>query len=72
MDERGLDSPRTAPRSQGPAADVGECAAAPGPVVQDRHDARAEEVLGMKEYVGQDETLLETVDALLELEKTWS
>lgn len=31
---------------------------------------RAREVLGVKEYVGQDETLLETVDVLVELEKT--
>ena len=33
---------------------------------------RAREVLGVKEYVGQDETLLETVDALVEIEKTWA
>ncbi|KAI1791395.1 NAD-P-binding protein [Ganoderma leucocontextum] len=33
---------------------------------------RAREVLGVKEYVGHDETLLETVDALLDLEKTWN
>ena len=42
----------------------------PGPL--SKIDAtRAREVLGMREYVGQDETLLEAVDALLELEKTW-
>ena len=33
---------------------------------------RAREVLGLTEYVGRDETLLETVDTLLELEKTWN
>ncbi|PIL25659.1 hypothetical protein GSI_11409 [Ganoderma sinense ZZ0214-1] len=33
---------------------------------------RAREALGVKEYVGKDETVLETVDALLELEKTWN
>ena len=33
---------------------------------------RARGVLGVKEYVGQDETLLETVDTLVELEKTWT
>ncbi len=32
---------------------------------------RAREVLGLKEYKGAEETLLETVDALLEIEKAW-
>ncbi|KAI0773253.1 NAD-P-binding protein [Trametes elegans] len=32
---------------------------------------RAKEVLGVKEYVGWEDTLLETIDALLDLEKTW-
>lgn len=32
---------------------------------------RAREVLGIKEYIGAKETLLETIDALLEVEKTW-
>ncbi|KAM5541060.1 hypothetical protein V8D89_005371 [Ganoderma adspersum] len=42
----------------------------PGPLSK-IDTTRAKDVLGMKEYVGQDETLLEAVDALLELEKTW-
>ncbi|KAM5541055.1 hypothetical protein V8D89_005366 [Ganoderma adspersum] len=42
----------------------------PGPLSK-VDTTRAKEVLGVKEYVGQDETLLETVDALVEIEKTW-
>ncbi|KAI0353741.1 NAD-P-binding protein [Trametes cingulata] len=45
--------------------------ALPGPL--SRIDTtRAREVLGMKEYVGWEDTLLETVDALVEAEKTWA
>ncbi len=43
----------------------------PGPLSK-VDTTRAKNVLGLKEYVGQDETLLDTVDALVEIEKTWN
>ncbi|OSD04728.1 NAD-P-binding protein [Trametes coccinea BRFM310] len=43
----------------------------PGPLAK-VDTTRAAEVLGMKEYVGLEETLLETIDALLQVEKYWN
>ncbi|KAI0333881.1 NAD-P-binding protein [Cubamyces sp. BRFM 1775] len=42
----------------------------PGPLSK-VDTTRAREVLGMKDYVGWEDTLLETIDALLEVEKSW-
>ncbi|RPD52972.1 NAD-P-binding protein [Lentinus tigrinus ALCF2SS1-7] len=44
--------------------------ALPGPL-STIDTTRAKEVLGLKAYKGAKDTLLETVDALLEVEKTW-
>ncbi|KAI9062562.1 NAD-P-binding protein [Trametes sanguinea] len=43
----------------------------PGPLAK-VDTSRAAEVLGMREYVGMEETLLETIDALLKVEKYWN
>ncbi len=42
----------------------------PGPLSKS-DTTRAREVLGIKEYIGLEETLDETITSLLEVEKSW-